>query len=135
MKPRKLKDDWQGRGSLRRLASWLNAVAAILNNLRAVDGLSILPNRSGGYDFAVLPTSQAWPFRCSRVFVGGKCFTAASDWTGTGSNYLAVYFDGTTPPAYIAKATFDAAVANGMPADCEYYDLAQTPGDIHVPRA
>ena len=78
------------------------------------------------------PTTAA--SKPERVFVAGKLWAKAS-WTGTLSGYLAVYFDGTTAPAYVSKATFTAALTDGLPDNCELFDLSQTYGDIHVTRA
>lgn len=68
-----------------------------------------------------------------RFFVGGLP-KDKSTWTGTVTRFLSVPFDGSAP-AYISQATWDAAQTDGMPDDAEYYDLARTFGDQHVPRA
>jgi len=69
-----------------------------------------------------------------RLVVVGGVVWRRDQWTGEPSRYLAVYFDPSRPPQYIDRATFEAALEDGMPDDCEYFALGRTYGDIHIPR-
>lgn len=60
------------------------------------------------------------------VYVAGNLFTS---FTGTESDYLKVYFDGTTPPAYGVESDLTS-----MSDDYEVFELSKTYGDIHVMR-
>lgn len=72
-------------------------------------------------------SSGAWS---GNIRVAGKLWVTA-DITGTASNYVKVYFDGSTAPAYATEAEYNAAQ---YPSTYEIYNIATVSGDIHESR-
>lgn len=65
------------------------------------------------------------------IRVAGKLWDR-DDITGTASNYVKVYFNGSTAPEYATEAEYNAAQ---YPETYEIYNIATTSGDIHESRS
>lgn len=64
------------------------------------------------------------------IRVAGKLWVRA-DITGTASNYVKVYFDGSTAPAYATESEYNDTQ---YPTTYEIYNIATVSGDIHESR-
>lgn len=123
MRPRKLKDDWSGSGVFRGPAAWMNAVAKLLNNIRGMDGVFIVPNSRGGLDFygetaSAVPVAGASQFTiratATGIRVSAGTVTASGGYVGHAVFDIAEQFEEVTETRLVyVKYTHDTAHITG----------------------
>lgn len=105
------------------LASWERFLAS--ERVTAGPGLAMAQTGAGKVLYAA-----GWT---ERVRVGGVKFLL-SDFTGTASEYVKIYFDAATPPAYTDETTYELAAWGDEFIVVRMEDLRANVGDYIVPR-